>query len=329
MAGTIGTSGSQQAGGNYVLDLVADPADTPTRVLGIGLQWGDPLGTSPTGLVLAFSGPIDVNSVKNAVNNHSALWAVDQSGNTWFLTPSSYQESLAQVGFVFDQPLPAGRYTLFNSSTEGLKDLAGWAPVAPGLPPDVLATFTIPPSTQPEVPGNLGVLWPSQQNGVGDSELILPGQIVTSQVVVPVWGLYTLQTTFSQGTLAVERAGTDGLVVVDPGSQGTSHQYTLDLEPGVYVFTFQNLGTQEVLAHWQFNPGTIDYEHQIDNGVGQSAALSLRLINPTSSSLTTDLPPGLSPSPDSTGPVSAPRLYLNPPGPPRRARSRWRFLPRP
>src|SRR5208337_2150128 len=74
VAGTIGTAGSQQAGGKYVLDLVADSADTPTRVLGVGLQWGDPLGTSPTGLVLGFSGSIDVNSLNAAGNDNSAIW---------------------------------------------------------------------------------------------------------------------------------------------------------------------------------------------------------------------------------------------------------------
>ena len=62
--------------------IAADPADAPTRVLGFALQWGDPLAASPTGLVLAFSGPIDVNSLKGAVNNHAALRVVDQSGKT-------------------------------------------------------------------------------------------------------------------------------------------------------------------------------------------------------------------------------------------------------
>lgn len=304
-SGTFGTSGSPQAGGKYTLEVFADPADTPTRVLGVGLQWGDPLGTSPTGLVLDFSGSIDVNSLNAAGNNQSGIWVVDQSGHSWFLTPTSYDASLAQMSFAFDQPLPAGEYTLFNSPSDGLKDLAGWSPVAPGLPQGVLATWTIPPSTPPVVPGNLGVVWPSQQDGVADSELILPGQGVTSQVVVPAPGWYTL-TSVSQGMLAIERAGPDGLVVVDSGSQGTSHQYRLDLEPGLYVFTFRNLGTQEVLANWRITLSSFDYDHLTDNGVGQSVALGLRLVNPSSSSLTTDLPPGLTLSPENTGPVSTP-----------------------
>jgi len=305
-AGIFGTSGSQQPGGNYTLDLFADPADTPTRVTGAALQWGDPLGTSPTGLVLDFSGSIDFNSLKTAANNHSAIWVADQSGHTWFLTPTSYNASQAQVSFVFDQPLPPGKYSLFDSTSEGFKDLAGWAPVAPGLPQGALATWTVAPGTQPVVPGNLGAVWPSQQAGVADSELILPGQVATSQVFVPMQGLYTLRTSVSQGTLAIERAGPDGLVVVDTGTTGTSHLYTLPLEPGLYVFTFRNLGTQEALANWRIVPSNIDHENLIDNGVGQSVALSLRLINPTSSSVTMGLPTGSGTSPDSAGPVFAP-----------------------
>jgi hypothetical protein len=300
--GTFGTSGKQQAGGDYTLDLFADPADTPTRVTGSSLQWGDPLGTSPTGLVLDFSGSIDFNSLKAAANNQSAIWAADQSGHTWSLIPTSYNASLAQVSFVFDQPLPPGQYTLFNSPSVGFKDLAGWTPVASGLPQEALATWTVPRATAPAVPGNLGVLWPSQQNGVADSELILPGQVVTSQVFVPEPGWYALSTSVSQGMLGVERAGPDGMVVVDPGSQGASHQYRLPLETGVYDFTFRNLGMQEALAHWRIMLSAYDYDHLTDNGVGQSVAMSLRLINPTSSTLTT----GSSPLPDSAGPVFGP-----------------------
>jgi len=302
--GTFGTSGSQQAGGKYTLDLFADPADTPTRVLGDALQWGDPLLTSPTGLVLGFSGSIDLNSLKAAASKHSAIWAVDQSGHTWFLTPTSYDASLAQLSFVFDQPLPPGTYTLFNSSATGLKDLAGWSPVAPGLPQGVLATWTVPPPTPAVLTGIPPVVWPAQPDGVADSELIPPGAVATSRVFVPAQGLYNLLTSVSQGTLAIERSGPDGMVVVDPGSQGASNQYTLDLKPGLYVFTFRNLGTQNALAGWQIAPSSIDHENLTDNGVGQSVALSLRLVNPTSSSLMTDSPTGSNQAPESTGSVS-------------------------
>ena len=117
---------------------------------------------------------------------------VNQSGQTFGLTPTSYNASTAQLSFAFDQPLPPGQYTL-NNSLYGLKDLAGWSPVRQGLQPGVLATWTISSSVTPVVPGDLGNVWPSQQNGVSDSELIFPGQAVTSQVFIPVQGLYTLK----------------------------------------------------------------------------------------------------------------------------------------
>lgn len=273
--GNFGKSGVQQPGGNYTLDLFADPADTPTQVIGAQLQWGDPLGTSPTGLVLSFSGSIDINSLNSNNSSQPAFWLVDQSGHTWNVVPASYNASQAQITLAFAQPLPPGEYALYNSWSNGLTDLAGWVPVAPGLPPGVLATWTVSPRTAAAVPGDLGTVWPSQPDGVSNSELILPGQSVTSQVFVPVEGLYTLQTSVPQGSLAVEQAGPGGLVVVDPGSEATSQQYTLVLQPGAYIFSFANLGTQETLATWGIKPSIIDHETLTDNGVGQSVALGL------------------------------------------------------
>ncbi len=297
-SGTFGTSGLQQAGGNYTLDLFADPADTPVRVLGAQLQWGDSLGTSPTGLVLDFSGSLDITSLMNAGNNSSAFWVVDQSGRTWAVTATSYNESQARLNLAFNQPLPPGQYTLYDSPSHGLKDLAGWSPVAPGLPAGVLASWTVSTSTPAVVPGYLGTLWPSLQNGVADSETIVLGQVITSQVFVPVEGLYALQTSVSQGAMTVERAGPDGLVVVDPGSQGTSDSL-FHLVPGTYTFTFRTLEIPEVLVSWKLALVSFDHEIPIDNGVGQSVALGLRLVSPTASPISTQSPdnnPSVSPS---------------------------------
>ena len=132
-SGRFGTSGDQQAGGNYTLDLFADQADTPTEVLGAELQWGDPLGPSPTGLTLDFSNSIDINSLNAAMTIPSAFVVVDQSGHLWSLSPTPYNAGNAQLNLVFAQPLPAGQYRLLNSSSDGLKDLAGWSPVCAGI----------------------------------------------------------------------------------------------------------------------------------------------------------------------------------------------------
>ncbi len=304
VAGTFGTSGQAQVGGAYNLQLVADPV-VPTSVIGVGLQWGDLQGASPTGLVLAFSGPVDMSSVIQLVHNH-ALWAVDQSGHIWNLTPDSYQENQGEVGFVFDQPLPSGQYTLINSAG-GILDLGGQAPVATGLPQGVLATWSVPARTVPSDPGNMGVAWPSRADGVSQSVMILPGQSTTSRVVIPVGGLYALRTSVMLGTLAIERQGPDGSVLLSTVSPGESQEYGGYLAAGVYKFTFRAVGTQPVLATWQLKPGLIDYEWLIDNGVGQTPALSLRLLDFTSSNLTTTPPPGwLDPPPADTSPAAAP-----------------------
>ncbi|HKM53823.1 MAG TPA: hypothetical protein VJY33_10465, partial [Isosphaeraceae bacterium] len=292
VAGTFGTSGQAQAGGAYNLQLVADPV-VPTSVIGVGLQWGDLQGASPTGLVLAFSGPIDVSSVKQLVYSHN-LSAVDQSGHIWYLTPDSYLENQGEVGFVFDQPLPPGQYTLINliNSAGGIVDLVGQAPVATGLPQGVLATWSVPARTVPSDPGNMGVVWPSQADGVSQSVMILPGQSTTIRVVIPVKGVYTLGTTVMLGTLAIQWQGPGAPVALSPLASGSSQAYGVNLAAGVYEFTFGAGGTQPVHATWQLKPALIDYESLIDNGVGQTPALSLRLLDFTSSNLTTAPPPG-------------------------------------
>ena len=298
MTGTVGSAGLPQDGGAYNLLIAADPADAPTRVLGSALQWGDPLASSPTGLVLAFSGPIDVNSLIGTLSNTSALRVVDQSGNDWALTPSTYQESQGQVSFVFDQPLPPGRYSLVDSAAGGLTDLAGRMPVSPGLPQGVLASWTVPTLAPKVAAGNVGFLWPSLQDGVSRSATIAPGPWAVNRVVVPFAGLYTLQTNVTQGTLAIRSLGDNGSVVIDPGTQGPSHTYTLDLKPGAYVFSLGAVGPETVKATWQLKPALIDHESLINNGVAQTSALSLRFISFDASNLT----PGLQPGP-SSGPV--------------------------
>ena len=192
------------------------------------------------------------------------------------------------MSFVFDQPLPSGQYTVVAPSG-GLTDLIGRAPVSPGPNPGVLATFTVEPQTSQTVAGNLGVLWPSPQAQVSQFATIPPGQEFVSRVVVPVTGFYTLETTFTQGSVAILRAGPDGGAVIDPASTGPSN-YEMPLEAGVYMVSFRTVGTQPAVGQWTFKSAGIDHEWIVDNGVGQGGALSLRLVDPISSSLTSGSP---------------------------------------
>ena len=292
--GTVYTSGQTQTGYPYQLDLVADPVTAPTRVVGFTLHWADPLDPSPTGLTVAFSGPIDVNSLLGKGTNQPPVKVLDQAGRSWALTPSGYQESLGQVSFVFDQRLPAGQYTLQVPTSGGLTDLAGRAPIGPGLLQGVLASWTVSPRIGRSSPNDLGVLWPSQHDGFRRNSTIAPGQMMVYRVVVPVSGLYKLQTTLAQGKLMIVRVGPDGRAVVDPGSTDPLSQHPLYLKEGVHLFTFSALGTQPVQVKWVLKSSGVDAESLIDNGVAQTAALSLRFLTFDSSSLTPGLPPGSS-----------------------------------
>ena len=258
----------------------------PTRpTVSLGLlafhSSADPLDPTPTGLTLTFSGAIDPNSLRS----NSPVLVYDASGKAWPTTLSSYDGSQCQVSFVFDQPLPPGQYTVVVPPAGGLEDLTGRAPVSPGHIPGVLASFTVEPQTSKAVAGNLGVLWPSPQAQVSQFATIPPGQEFVSRVVVPVKGLYKLETTFTQGSVAILRAGPDGVAVIDE-STGPSNTYQMSLEAGVYIVSFRTVGTQPAVGQWTFQFSSIDHESIVDNGVGQGAALSLGLVNPISSSLT-------------------------------------------
>ena len=188
-----------------------------------------------------------------------------------------------------------------------MTDLIGRAPVSPGQNPGVLATFTVEPQTSQAVAGNLGVLWPNPQAQVSQFATIPPGQEFVSRVVVPVTGFYTLETTFTQGSVAILRAGPDGVASIDPASSGPSNTYEMPLEAGVYMVSFRTVGTQPAVGQWTFQFSSIDHESIVDNGVGQGAALSLRLVDPISSSLTSGSPSGATTVlPANLGPVFSP-----------------------
>jgi hypothetical protein len=103
VTGTTGSLGQVQLGGAYQLQVVADPADSLTQVVGSSLQQADALDPTPTGLTLSFSSPIDPNSLMS----NSPVLVYDASGKAWPTTLSSYDGSQCQMSFVFDQPLAA------------------------------------------------------------------------------------------------------------------------------------------------------------------------------------------------------------------------------
>ncbi len=299
--GTIGSAGQAQAGGAYDLQVVADPADSLTQVVGFSLQKADALDPIPTGISFSFSGPIDPNSLLSGAPGTSPILVYDASGHSWPVTLSSY--NVNQVSFAFKQPLPPGQYTVVDPTSGGLTDLIGRAPVSPGQKKGVLATSTVEPQTSRMVAGDLGVLWPNTQFQVSQFATILPGQHVVSRLVVTAPALYKLETTLTQGSVEILRAGPDGVVGVGTASSGASNSFPMQLEAGVYLVSFRNLGTLPAVGHWTFQ-FEYDDDWQLNNGVGQGGALSLRLFdNPIPSSLTSGSPVVAAPV-GSGGPVA-------------------------
>lgn len=284
-SGTIGTAGLRQPGGSFVLEVVADVADAPTRVTGFTLNRDDPNSTSPTGITLAFSGPLDAASILGDGTGQTAVVAIDQSGRTWSLTPVGYSETQAQISFNFDQALPPGRYTLRIPSSGGLTDLAGKSPTAAGLPSGVLASWAVTAPRRSTLTNDLGTLRPSLADGLSRKITIAPGQTVVYRVVIPLSGFVKLAINATGGGLGIRRVGADGMAVLDSGTSSQLNSYIMDLGKGIYAFAFTAVGSRPVQLEWRLGFQSLDPESLIDNGVGQSAALSLRLISPTSSSL--------------------------------------------
>ena len=135
--GIPGSAAINQPGGPFAfeLSLAAQPHDQSTSLVDITVDRADLADPSPTGLTLTFSGPIDLSNLFVPDSQVTSLRVVDSTGRVWPATAEEYQVTDARLTLIFDQPLPAGRYSLIIPSQGGLNDLAGLAVAAPGEPP--------------------------------------------------------------------------------------------------------------------------------------------------------------------------------------------------
>ncbi|WP_165228455.1 copper resistance protein CopC [Aquisphaera insulae] len=284
--GSLGIRGMAQPGGDFRLDVVADPTDSPTRVTGWSLHWEDSLDPSPTTLTVAFSGPIDPHSLLT----DRPLVVVDSAGRKWPLVAIGYNEPLSQVTFAFGERLPAGSYTLVDPEG-GLVDLTGERPVAAGLPAGSLATWTVASRSTPAGAGDLGVAWPSG-HGLSTGLQVPAGQSRTLRVVIPVADLYSIAAVVNGGEVRITKGGEGGTpedVAIDPET-GMSFVF---LRPGVYLFTFQAVGGEAASIDWQINGLPLSPESLVNNGIGQTSALSLRITGTADGGLSAANPPTL------------------------------------
>ena len=305
-----GSVDQTQPGGPYTLDMVADPADTPTQLLSLTVDRADPLDPNPTGLSLEFSGairlPNQVGGLASYLSN--AIEVVDQGGHVWPVTAVNYIESEASVSFLFNNPLPPGDYTVRLPEQGSLVELAGLSPVAPGQPAGVLGTFSVKPSSTPQDPHDLGALFPDAAlHRVTVDAQLSPGDSVSYRFVITFPSIYELTTQYSGGSLAIaiSRANPDLTIPVDPGKpDGVDVTNDITLTPGVYQLQLTANGSQPVLAHLVFGIPSIPVESILQSGIGQGPGLSLRLIAPVV--VLTPVAPTPTPTPIPIAPTPTP-----------------------
>jgi hypothetical protein len=282
-----------ETGGAYQLDVVANPDDAPTQVIGFSLQFADPLDPHPTGFALAFSGPLDLSALSGSTG--PAIELVNQNGQAFPVTLIAQHETLAQYYFLVDQDLPDGQYSVVvpDASHGGLTDLAGFTPVALGEPAGVLATFNVSGQPDPN-PYDLGPLYANAFTGVSRSDQIGPGAGVTYRFVVTTEGRYKVSSLFSGGPLTVQVLGPGVSVANSLGQPGQPSETELVLNPGVYYLQFQNVGASAATLDWTLRdlttPGSL--EAIVGSGLGQGPALAALSFTGTASGLSGSGSPG-------------------------------------
>jgi hypothetical protein len=287
--GIPGSGGIYQPGGpfGFQLSLLAQPHDRPTKLVNYTIDHADPNDPSPTGLTLSFNGPVDLSHLFVPDTQSTALEVVDASGHEWPFTPANYDVKSARLTLEFNQPLPAGTYSLIVPAQAGLTDLAGVPVTAAGQTSGLLANWTVPPSAQPGATSDLGVVWPAAGPATNTDLLarftrttsLGAQQTATFRWVVTVPGFYKLQTQVQGGTVSIVNFASGQSTVLEPGTSHQLNDYLMYLGSGVYGLRFINVGSAPVVVHWALKTGSLDWEKIVDNGVSQQSALSLMLFS--------------------------------------------------
>jgi hypothetical protein len=291
ITGRPGTDGVGEPAGVFELEVSATPSVPPPTVVGFNLDHEDPIDPSPTGMDLTFSGPIDLTPLVRPDQIVTALTVVDATGRAYAISPVNYDDSGHILSLTFDEPLPAGTYSLMEPSQGGLTDPTGQPVEGPaGNPPSVLATWTVAAPTSATDPNNIGVLWPGETNvtwgpATSRNVTIDAGQEVDERFVVICPGVYSLQDQVDAGSIDVRIAAADGATVLDSNNPAGLNRSLFWLTPGVYELQMSAEGAQGASAGWLLKPLALDYEKITTNGVSQAAAQSQPLFGPEPSAL--------------------------------------------
>lgn len=320
------TSGPAPDDTSFRLHVLAQVADTPTTLLDSRLIYSDPLDPRPTGIVLVFSGPMDLESFRNSTgpggnSEFKGLELVDANGQAWSLTPTSYLESNSQYSFLFSKPLPKGQYTLRIPTAKGVTDLAGRSPVASGnkgadLSNGILTSWTVASDAPTEAPNNLGTILNDAGATVPRTNILTPQSSANYRFVIAADGYYTIESTASSESFLIQMRGRNGAIPIPGGRRSGLNSTTLYLTAGVYSLDLKAAGPDPVKLSFSLFKKLVAPEAIFDNGVGQGPALNLAFITPVPLSPTSPggipvPPPELDPAPDQ-GPGTTPL----PPQPP-------------
>ncbi len=318
VAGTRGSAGPGDVPGAFGLRVVADPADAATQLKTFAVDYADPTRAVPTGLTLQFAGPIDAT----AMVGHAAglVTVVDASGRETVASAVGYDAARSTVTFVFAAPLPAGSYTVKLAGRGNLVDLAGRAPVAEGLPAGTLGTFVVGAAPAMSGPGDLGPLFlDAALAGVSGRVDLAAGATSSTRLVILVPGTYDLVTTY-QGAAPSLGIAADGRFEPRPaGPEGAATHHSFTLAAGVIDLRIGGDSAAATGVGWTLILKGTSFDQLLNNGVGQSEALSLRLIAPASIA-STSAPAGggggsgPSPSPTVSLPGGGPALPASTPG---------------
>ena len=312
VTGDLGTVSQSQSGGSYTLQLSLDTADAPTQLVSGTLNYADPLDTTPTGITLDFNGILDARTVRGQPTPGFVL--TNQAGQTFPLTIVGVNEKTGEYTFLFDNKLPAGDYSVKIASTNGAKDLAGLTPVAPSQAPGVIMTFQVKPS-HPSDSNDLGAFNNNIHKGIESETTIQPGASSTYRFVATSNGIYHFQPLFASGQIQMLfLGGRSKGTWISAGEAGANNVLDEYLRAGVYLISFRNVGAVPADLHWSIRLNQA-WDSFFDNGIGQTSAMTLRVVNPAvgNSGGTSQNPSGPIPTPTPTGPFSPPASPSDPP----------------
>lgn len=312
--GTAGRNAETQAGGGFVLNLVADPVDAPVKVLTFNLDHADPLDATPSGFTIGFNGVVETNSGTDPIagGSTSSLKLVDSQGNVHNLTLASFDETNARLSYLFPTRLPAGAYAVIVPGSGGLTDLIGRPPVADGQQAGVLARFVVADAPPPSGP-DLGVLYPGNDASASSTTVgLASGGSADVRFVAAMPGAIRISIAPPSPGLSMELAAPDGTVQsLDPSAASDGHWISLTLTaPGVYRLRLTSASPGPTTIGLTIQASRTDADSFIRNGIGQGSALDLRLISPQAPT------PGLPANPGATLPVTPNPIVLTPTTPP-------------